>query len=87
MCIFIIKIFYNLIFIIINFSILTRLDHKLTIEEKRRIVEYELDLEEKNKHYQLPFLQMVYKNSLKKAVYEINHKLPFLLLFYLFIPK
>lgn len=67
MCIFIIKIFYNLIFIIVNFSILTRLDHKLTIEEKRRIVEYELDLEEKNKHYQLPFLQMVYKNSLKKG--------------------
>ena len=26
-------------------------DHKLTIEEKRKIVEYELDLEEKNKHY------------------------------------
>lgn len=50
-----------------NSPILTKPDHKLTIEEKRRIVEYELDLEEKNKYYQLPFLQMVYKNSLKKG--------------------
>lgn len=30
-----------------NSPILTKPDHKLTIEEKRRIVEYELDLEEK----------------------------------------
>ena len=30
-----------------NSPILTKPDHKLTIEEKRKIVEYELDLEEK----------------------------------------
>ena len=37
MCIFIIKIFYNLIFIIVNFSILTRLDHKLTMVYKNSL--------------------------------------------------
>lgn len=31
-----------------NSPVLTKPDHKLTIEEKRKIVEYELDLEEKN---------------------------------------
>lgn len=30
-----------------NSPVLTKPDHKLTIEEKRKIVEYELDLEEK----------------------------------------
>ena len=31
-----------------NSPVLTKPDRKLTIEEKRKIVEYELDLEEKN---------------------------------------